>query len=414
MPPSSLLFAHSSDELYGSDIVLLELTRRLDPARFRPLVVTPTDLPYRGQLSRALHESDIRHQAMDIPVLRRRYLSPLGLPAFLRRLATGPRRLQHLAAAENIALIHSNTGAVWGGALAARRAALPHLWHIHEIVTRPASVRRLIAWMIAHYSDQVVAISRAVADHLLADQPDLSSRLVVIPDAVDADRFHPDIDGTDLRTKWRLAPDQTLIGVVGRISAWKGQDFFLRAFAQALTSAPQLRGVLVGVLVGDVVPGEDQRRHDLQRLAADLGIADHIIWAGYRSDTPQIMAALDILVLPSLLPEPFGMVALEAMAAGKPVLATAHGGPLETIRDGETGYLVSPTDPHPLADALARLASDPPLRAQLGAHARVHVCRSFGFDAHVAAFQDLYEHLLASPRPLLANAPTRRRDPASL
>lgn len=405
MPASPLLFAHSSDELYGSDIVLLELARRLDPARFRPLVVTPTDLPYRGQLSRALHESGIRYQAVDMPVLRRRYLSPLGLPAFVRRLVAGPRRLQRLAADENIALIHSNTSAVWGGALAARRSALPHLWHIHEIVTRPASVRRLIAWMVARYSDQVVAISHAVANHLLTDQPDLSSRLVVIPDAVDADRFRPDIDGTALRAEWRITPDETLAGVVGRISAWKGQDFFLRAFAQALASAPSLRGVIVG----DVVPGEDQHRHDLQRLATDLGIADRIIWAGYRHDAPQVMAALDLLVLPSLLPEPFGMVVLEAMAAGKPVLATAHGGPLETIRDGETGYLVPPTAPQPLADALTRLASDPALRAQLGARARDHACRSFGFDAHVAAFQSLYEHLLTAPRPLAAPARTHRR-----
>lgn len=390
---STLLFVHSSDELYGSDIVLWELVRRLDPTRFRPVVLTPTDLPYDGRLGRALTAAGIGHHAVDMPVLRRRYLSPTGLPGFLKRLLTGTRRVQRLAVAEEARLIHSNTVAVWGGALAARRLGLPHVWHIHELITEPVFVRRLVAGMVARYADRVVAISRAVADHLLGDQPGLAPRLTVIPDAVDTDRFHPAIDGTSLRRAWGVAADEVLVGVVGRISAWKGQGVFIEALAQALTQAPHLRGVIVG----DVVPGESWRREALIRRAVELGLGDRLLWAGYRDDTPQVMAALDVLVLPSVRPEPFGMVVLEAMATGKPVVATAHGGPLETVRDGETGYLVPPGEATALAAALVRLAQQPDLRRRLGQAGRERVCRHFTLAGHVAAFEQLYAELLSSP-----------------
>lgn len=390
LTPQPILFTHSADELYGSDIVLLELSRRLNRERFRPFVVTPIDISYQGRLSQALRREGIEHRAVDMPVLRRRYLSVQQIWAFLRRLRTGPAQVQHLCVSEKVALVHSNTTAVWGGALAARRVGLPHLWHVHEIITQSWLARKLIAFMVARYSDQVVAISQAVADHLLADQPRLAERMTIIYDAVDAERFHPRNQGEALRAAWNVPADATLVGVVGRISAWKGQGFFLRAFAQAAAHSPSL----TAVIVGDVTPGEEWRRQELASLAAELGVSERVIWPGFRMDAPQVMAALDILALPSTSPEPFGMVVVEAMATARPVIATAHGGPLETITPEETGLLVSPQDPAALAAALTRLAAHPELRARLGANARQRVLQRFTFAHHVAAFETLYDHML--------------------
>ncbi len=388
--PTTILYPHSSDELYGSDLVLLNLVRRLDRARFRPYVLLPTDIPYEGKLSRALDEAGVANESLAMPVLRRRYFTPAGLPRFARYLWQGTRGVEAIARREGAALIHSNTSAVWGGALAASRLHLPHVWHVHELVTDPALVRRLIAWMVSHRSTHVVAISRAVADHLLADAPALAGRLSVIYDAVDTARFSPAVDGSALRRAWGVSREEVLAGVVGRISAWKGQDLFLRAFAQAARAQPQLKAVIAG----DVVPGEDWRREELQALARELGVADRVLWPGYHANAPELMAALDILALPSIKPEPFGMVVIEAMAAGRPVIATAHGGPLESVADGETGLLVSPTDPAEMAAALARLAGDRGLRERMGRAARARAQRLFGFEGHVRAFQELYERLL--------------------
>ena len=393
--PTTILFVHSSDELYGSDLVLLELTRRLDRERFRPLVVIPTDLEYQGLLGQALEDAGVPHISVDIPVLRRRYFSAGGLLEFQRRVRAGTKALQDLIEKERVALVHSNTSAVWGGALAARKANIPHLWHVHEIVTNPLPVRKLIAFMVERYSDEVVAISQAVADHLLRDQPNIQPRLSIIYDAVDASKFRPDIDASAVRAGWGVESGLVLAGVVGRISAWKGQDFFLEAFARAAPSTPSLRAVIVG----DVVPGEDWRLDELKVRAEELGIADRIIWAGYRHDAPEVMAALDMLVLPSIRPEPFGMVVLEAMAAGRPVIATAHGGPLETIIDGKTGYLVSPTQPDDMANALQLLANDPDLCEHQGRNGRARALEEFNFERQINAFENLYEKMISSHKP---------------
>ena len=368
---------------------MLELVRRLDPARYQPLVVTPSDIKYEGLLSQALTQAGVRHQTMDIPVLRRRYLSAIGMTRFLYRLSAGTSRLQRCIKQENIALVHSNTSAVWGGALAARRSQIPHLWHVHEIITRPTAVRKAMTWMVSNYSDHVVAISHAVAKHLLAEQPRLEQRLSIIYDAVDTERFRPDIDAKELRSEWHIDAKEVLVGVVGRISAWKGQNLFLKAFANALPSAPGLRAVIVG----EAPAGEDWRIEELKVLSEELGIGNKVVWAGYRTDTPQVMAALDILVLPSTQPEPFGMVVLEAMSTAKPVIATAHGGPLETIVEGETGFLVSTSDPSGMANVLQNLANNAHLRLHLGEKARQRVAQNFTYDQHVNAFGELYEKL---------------------
>ncbi len=388
--PYTILYPHSSDELYGSDLVLLNLVRRLDRNVFRPYVLLPTDIPYEGALSAELSKADVEYTSLAMPVLRRRYFSINQGPKFLGSLLPGVRGVMAIARKEEAALFHSNTSAVWGGALAAARLQIPHVWHVHELVTNPAQVRRLMAWMVNRYSTHVVAISHAVADHLLADVPQLKDRLSVIYDAVDTERFSPQVSGDALRQTWGVGPEDVLIGVVGRISAWKGQDFFLRAFARAAQAFPRMKGVIVG----GAAPGEEWRIQQLQSLAGELGVAGQIVWAGYRTDAPQVMAAIDILALPSIRPEPFGMVVIEAMASGNPVVATAHGGPLESVLDGETGSLVSPDDPTEMATALARLAGDPALRSVWGANGRRRAEDVFGFQRHVRAFQDLYLSLI--------------------
>lgn len=385
-----LLFVHSSNELYGSDLVLLELVRRLDRRRYAPFVVMPQDLPYEGRLAAALAAAGVPHATVNMAVLRRRYMTLRGSLGLLARLLVGTRALWRLMRDQGTALVHSNTSAVWCGALASGLGRVPHVWHVHEIVQRPPFVRRLLARLIAWRADRVVVISEAVGSHLLRDVPHLRERMVTIPDAVDSERFHPHNDGRAVRAEWRLGEEEVLFGIVGRVHYWKGQDDFLDAAPLVLREVPQARFAIVG----DVVPGEEQRRRALQAQAAALGIADRVIWAGYREDMPQVMAALDVLVLPSTSPEPFGMVLLEAMATARPVIATAHGGPLEIVTPEETGLLVPPRQPAELARAMVRLARDPALRRRLGEAGRARVTSQYTFQRHVAAFESLYDEIL--------------------
>ena len=390
-----ILFVHSSNELYGSDMILLNLVRHLDRDTFRPLVVMPEDIPYEGLLSQALTEAGVENTTADMAVLRRRYVSPRGLLAFGRRLVQGTRALRTLMQQQGTVLVHTQTGAVWSGGLASRWMGVPHVFYIMEIVQRPALTRRLMAWFIHHFSSRVVVISQAVGDHLIEDQPGIRQKLVVIPPGIDPERFHPRNEGGALRQEWGIPQDAVLFGVVGRIHWWKGQDVFLRAAAQVATRIPHARFILVG----DVVPGEEWRRDALKEEIARMGIGDRVVWAGYRRDVPRVMAALDVLVLPSTEPEPFGRVIVEAMATGRPVIATAHGGPLETVVHEETGLHVPPGDVDALARAMVRLATQAELRQRMGAAARRRVLAEYTLERHVQRFQSLYEEMLASHLP---------------
>jgi glycosyltransferase involved in cell wall biosynthesis len=265
---------------------------------------------------------------------------------------------------------------------------------VHEIITQPRWLRWLIARLVTTWATHVVANSGPAASHLLAlgAAPGAQARLSVIPDAVDTTRFHPNNDSRPLRSTWGIAPDQVLIGVVGRIHTGKGHGVLVEAVSMLHDRCPQARFVVVG----DVVPGQPQPKHDLEAAIARHGLVNRVTLAGFCADAPSVMAALDVLVLPSTSPEPFGLVLVEAMASAKPVVATAHGGPLDIILDGQTGLLVPPGDAQALAAALERLIADPGLRAAMGAAGRKRAEAQFAFEPHVAAFQSLYDRALHS------------------
>ncbi len=390
--PARILFVHSSDELYGSDAVLLELVRRLDRTRFTPLVALPTDLPYSGGLSTELACLGVHCQHLDMAVLRRRYLSAYGLPRFLWRLVRGSRQLGRLIQCEGVDLVHCNTAAVWSGALAAKLSGCPLIWHIHEIITHPPLMRKVIAWLVTLLADSVVTISGAVRDHLLADRPTAAAKIVVIPDAVDTHRFHPQVDGTLLRQELGLGADDVLVGCVGRLHTWKGQDLLVEAARHVVAQMPNVHFAIVG----DIVPGQPKPRQIVEQRIQRWNLGANVHLLGFRREMPQVMAALDILALPSTLPEPFGVVLLEAMAMAVPVVAAAHGGALEIVVDDETGLLVPPGDAKTLADAIGQLAISPAARWRMGAAGRRRAEANYRFDQHVAAFQELYDHRLSA------------------
>ncbi len=179
------------------------------------------------------------------------------------------------------------------------------------------------------------------------------SRAVVIHDPY---RAHPSRKSTVERC--------CTLGMVGRLAPWKGQDVFLRAFAAAFDdSSTRAR------IVGSALFGEEDYAADLRVLADELGIADRVTFVGFTADVEDELAGFDVLVHASVVPEPFGQVIVEGMAAGLAVVASDAGGPREIITDGVDGLLVEPGDPYALGRALRRLADDPALRSRLGAAA---------------------------------------------
>jgi glycosyltransferase involved in cell wall biosynthesis len=267
------------------------------------------------------------------------------------------------------------------------------VWHVHEIIEKPRWLAVLLARLVVSCSDQVVAISTSVADQLtrLGGARRGAPPIRVIPDAVDTARFNPTVEGGAVRAAWGVSRDQVLVGSIGRLHSWKGQEVLVEAAHLLQAELPHLRIVIVG----DIVPGQPEARERLESAIARWRLEDTVRLEGYRRDVPEVLAALDLLVLPSTSPEPFGLVVIEAMASARPVIATAHGGPLETVAAGITGLLVPPGDAVALAGAIARLAKDRELRRAMGEAGRKRVEELYRFPAHVARFEALYGEVIA-------------------
>lgn len=404
MPEHSILYVHPSNELYGGDRMLLWIVKLLPRSSYAPHVVVPNDLPYEGLLTRELDATGVPHHALRLGVLRRRYQNLPGMALFGWRTLASAFSLARFCRRKHVALLHSNSTAVVAGALAARLAHIPHVWHVREIITAPRWLNRVIAALLYRLSDRVLTVSGPVRDHLLAVQPALAPKTLVVHDGLDPTPYlgvAPDAVAAQRRA-WGVDADGVVIGMVGRISSWKGQDLLLRAAAPVLAAHPAVHLVMVG---GNV-PGEEWREQALRTAIAELGLQQRVHLEGFRPDVPLVMRSMDVFCLPSTRPDPFPGVVLEAMAAGLPVVATAHGGPLEQVLEGQTGFLVPPDAPEPMAAALERLVRDAELRRTLGDAGRARMLALYTTERYVQAVDEVYRQLLGARPPALAGRVT--------
>lgn len=403
MAARTVLYVHSSAGRYGADRQLLAIAVGLDPARYRAVVVLAEDGPLAGDLRAAGVETIVRPR---LAVLRRSLFDPPGLARVARRLAADRRALGRLARERGAALVHANTSVTVGAYAAASGAGLPLAVSVREIYTDfarwwPAYRRFLLR------ADALLCSSEPVRAQF-GDDP----RARVVHEGVTAAaRRAP---RAQARAALGLPEDAFVAAVLGRISSWKGQEVLVQALADPVlaelpaggaaptgaaspeappASARDARDRAVALIAGDAWPGEERHERGLRDLARTLGVADRVHFAGFRDDVENVYGAADVVVVPSTRPDPLPNSALEAAAAGCCVVAAAHGGLPEILRDGETGRLVAPGDAAALAAALAELRADPSTRERLGAAAATNVADRFSTARLLDRTQALYDEL---------------------
>ncbi len=373
--PETILFLHSSAGRYGADRQLLALAAGLDRESFTQVAV----LPERGELAELLEGAGVETVVAPLTVLRRAGLGPRAAAGLLR---PDVRELESLARARGAALVHSNTSVIVSGHRLAGRLGVPHVLHVRELYPRVALAwplwrRRLLA------ADRVLCVSHAVAAQFSG-----SENVAVVHDGL----AHAPRRGERAAARAALGLDQDTfaVAVLGRVSAWKGQDVLARALAE-----PPLASIgAVGLVAGAPWPGAEGPLAELDRMRDTLGLGERLRMLGFEDDLDTLLGAVDAVAVPSTRPDPFPNAALEAAAAGVPVVAAAHGGLPEMVRDGDTGLLVEPGSPRALASALRSLADDPARAAALGTAAAADVTSRFSAERMLAAVNAHYDALL--------------------
>ena len=268
-------------------------------------------------------------------------------------------------------VVHTNSGVLPAPALAAKLTRRRHLWHIREFFSYEfPALWKFYQRYIWNLSDVIIVIADAVRDQF---DPDLRGKCLTVYNALGEDAFRIDTDRSR-QFRAEVADAELLVGVVGRIK-WvrKGQEVLVQAAALLADKYPRARYIIVG----SVAPGNEDHLTRLKKLVQEKGLEGKVIFTGDIRQPRDVFAAFDVTVVPSVLPEPFGRVVMESMAAGTPVIGSNCGGIPEQVVPGVTGLLFKPGDPEDLAKALDELLSDKAKRDRMGSNGRQHARMRF-------------------------------------
>ena len=359
----------------GTENQFMTLSRLLDPERFD---VEFACLRRWGPFVQELADRHIPLAEYNVTTFRS-----------VRALAQQARLVRHIAR-RRIQIVHAYN--FYGNVFAvppARLAAPVVIASIRDCAPYLTGMQKRVQRYACRLADCVLVNAEAVRDWLVGEGYD-RSQIVVIRNGVDLARFGDAPDPHRIRRDLGLLPGTPLVAVVSRLTRLKGLENFLEAAAMLRSTRPDARFLIVG----ETAPSEIAYLEVLKRLAAELGVADRVIFTGIRSDVPALLSGVDVSVMPSL-DEALSNVLLESMAAGAPTVATRVGGTPEALVDGVSGLLVAPGNSGALAAAMARLLDDRRLADGLGRTARTVIEDRFSVERMVHATEQLYLTLLA-------------------
>ena len=365
----TVLFLNSSSDLYGSSRILIEVVKTYKEAGIIPVVVMSDP----GPLQTHFLELGITVHIQNLGILRRKYVNFSGLINRVRKNFEAFRFLDQLNSEYQFELVYSNTLAVLAGAHWAKRNNIPHIWHIHEILLGPRPLVSLLRRLLDSTTPFPIVVSEAVRNHWTNQLQ--RSKPVVIHNGISYDQFLLPEDRNALNLE--IAENKVIITMVGRINPGKGQRFFLEMAKVISASYPQCHFLMVG----DPYPGYEYVQDEIQQFILDNSLENCVTNLGFRNDIASLLNSTDIFVLPSILPDSFPTVILEAMAASCPVVATQSGGASEMVLEGETGYLIPINDLNKGVNALFSLILDPELREKFGSAGRNRVLQEFSLDS---------------------------------
>ncbi len=373
-----ILFLDQTAELGGGELSLFAEVTHLPHT---PSVLLFEDGPFRRMLEQG-----------NIPV---EVIGASGTALTVRREAGGLAILKSLPAVIGLVrqvaararlndVIYANSQKAFVvGALASALTGRPLVWRLRDVLDAShfSPTLRRIAVIIANWkAKRVIVNSIATGKAFAAVGGNADKISVAYPGIDEAPFIAVSLEAIETLRAEIAPPNATLIGVFGRLSAWKGQAVFLDAIAKL----PDV----VGVIVGAALFGEEAYADDLYGQAKALGIAHRVRFLGFRSDIPALMCAMDVVVHSSIAPEPFGRVVVEGMLSGNPVVASAAGGVLEIIDHGKTGWLFEPGNADALAETLELVLQNRALTEKVAGAGQVHARATFTVQATVKQICD--------------------------
>ena len=396
-----ILFLHGSSDLYGASKIFLQTIKIVQQKGHNCIVILSSE----GPLVSELESLGVQVEIANLGILRRKYFTPLGLFNRLHKWFHASIFIQKIINEQKIELVYSNTAAVLIGGWAVSRhnkkqkrnnegkknyVKVQHIWHLHEIITSPNYLHRFIKWCLVYWSDKIIVVSEAVRAHWLNDNKEnqkklpknsLGSKMNLIYNGIEplAKSQKP-----NYRVRYAIPSDAIVIGMAGRIHYLKGQEYFIK-IAQCLLEDTSI----YFIITGDPYAGQENLLTEMKAFIKEHQLEKQVIYTGYEAEMDCFYSAINILLLPSILPDSFPTVVLEAMQFGLPVVATEQGGAMEMIIADETGIFIPILDEVEAAKKIKTILPED-RREQMGVKGKERVAANYS----AKAFEDNLVHLI--------------------
>lgn len=367
----NVLFVHSSSELYGSDRSLLNIVRNLNKNEFNIFVLLPCQGPLVEEMRKL---ENITVEIYEVAVLRRKNLSIRGGIEYIKELIQSTAFIKSYIRHNNIDIVDTNTAVVFPGAIAAKHCGIKSVWHIREIIKNNLE-NDVISLMMNRYADLIVANSKSTGDALRVKKEKIRVVYNAVENCFAGSTKHEGL----------------VVGMAGRINRWKGQKLFVDMAEIVHHKFPNA----VFEIAGEAYTGEEYLKAELQQYIHEKQLDNYVKLLGQVNNMKEFYEGLDVFVLPSIQPEPFGLVIIEAMEYEIPVVATNHGGPVEIVTDGEDGYLVDYTSADQMAEKVEILLSNESLRKKMGLRGANKQKNKFSIFAMVTGVEKVFREVVS-------------------
>lgn len=332
-----------------------------------------------SQSEKALKDSSISL----LSILNRGYVDPLGV-----------REINNWIKEKRIDLVHVHYSKdLWKVVPALfGKKEIPLVFTKHIGTMRPK--KDFFHWLIYKRVDAVIGISKLIQENVIKTHPIDPDKVMCIPNGVDLHVFDKKkVDRNSIRASLGIPPDALVIGTAGRLNWWKGYREFLE-MAHKIT---KLRPSVYFIAVGGATVGEEKEAEEIQNFARSLNLGNNLIFTGFRKDMVNLFSAMDIFVYPAYA-EAFGLVLIEAISLGLPVVSSNCDGVPEIVVDGETGRLVPPRNSEVLTKTVLEMLNDRKRMEKFGSAGRSRVLKVYDLEKVVSRLEELYEELLKERR----------------
>jgi len=401
-----ILYIHQSGGGGGASNCLGLLVSCLDKDKFIPVVILGKD----GPIAELFGKKNIKTYILKVSsfgvYIHSPKISYRKTLSFLYRFLPDIFTIYRIIKNEKVDIVHINSSVLITTMIAARLTGVKIICHIREIIPDD-KIGRLQKAFIEFIASNIITISKEVHKQFK------EKKTIMIYDGINPEKFIPNLNEEEIRIKYRLTKEETIFTHIGQLYAAKGSYIFLKAAKMLIESNHNVRFFIIGGPVSTTNDSFNKRikniikwflgylkyrirnpKENLEAFAQDLGISKRVIFTGFRNDVQNFIALSDAIVAPHCIPEPFGMVLIEAGALKKPIISTNIPPTPDIVINSKTGLLVEPNSPKALYKAMEYIINNPMEAQKMGENGYRNVVNNFHIDITYSKIKKLYEKIL--------------------